>query len=279
MNTPKPPYADTLFRAIKSLDLPFGFEQSIKLEPGFLLNRRFTIALLRASLGKDPIAEIRRIVTPFGMPQNCLVGIARNVMDAKYIHFGYEANAKSKQQLKVYLEFPRQLGRLIARRNHVDGPLLLGLGFKWNPLVPENYAVSQYSCNPSVTIREMKERMVTICGSSNNASCIAAISALDAAIKRTKTDNLLFSQVTEENNPRNSFVLTLHRAEMEVGQAAINFDNVFDYFHLARKDKLLLTACTGQSLRHISGGIGRQGTEFFTIYYGTIMVGSPRQDD
>nr|VFJ98459.1 MAG: hypothetical protein BECKH772A_GA0070896_101387 [Candidatus Kentron sp. H]VFJ98657.1 MAG: hypothetical protein BECKH772B_GA0070898_101396 [Candidatus Kentron sp. H]VFK03571.1 MAG: hypothetical protein BECKH772C_GA0070978_101356 [Candidatus Kentron sp. H] len=76
----------------------------------------------------------------------------------------------------------------------------------------------------------IKEHVAAVFGgSSNSVPHMIVSNALDIAAQRTDVKRLQFLHVTEEENLRNSFDLTLHYAEMKVGEIDTDFENICDY--------------------------------------------------
>jgi hypothetical protein len=76
-------------------------------------------------------------------------------------------------------------------------------------------------------------------------------------------------EVAEPDNPRRSYDINVYRAELHLGDIADLVGSVAADFAVPRPQvRALLERDGARDLGHLSGGRGRDGSEFVTIYYG-----------
>jgi hypothetical protein len=92
---------------------------------------------------------------------------------------------------------------------------------------------------------------------------------LEAALSRTGHDQILYLEVSEDNNPRRSFDINMYRARLRLEdlhplllQMCRHFSITPEGFHA------LYDPVKSKRFGHLSGGLDREGKEFLTVYYG-----------
>ena len=92
---------------------------------------------------------------------------------------------------------------------------------------------------------------------------------LQMASERVAAEKLLYMEVTEEGNPRTSFDLNVYKAGIPVRVCAPILMEACRHYRLPEGEfRALLEKIGRKPLGHLSGGIGRDGKDFLTIYYG-----------
>jgi hypothetical protein len=91
---------------------------------------------------------------------------------------------------------------------------------------------------------------------------------LEKVFEKTDSEELMFMEVSEDNNPRLSFDINVYKAELPLAEMVDLLKEVADYFSVtAQRWSGFLETLSSERLGHISGGVGRNGKEFFTVYY------------
>jgi hypothetical protein len=89
------------------------------------------------------------------------------------------------------------------------------------------------------------------------------------ASERTDPRHLFLMEVADADNPRRSYDLNVYRAELRLGDIADLVGAVAEDFAIPPPQVRALLERSGTlALGHLSGGRGRDGGEFVTLYYG-----------
>jgi hypothetical protein len=101
------------------------------------------------------------------------------------------------------------------------------------------------------------------------ASVRAALDIVEAAKGHCPPDRIVMVEVEEEQSPRRSFDINVYSAKLPASAVAPALGRLGAAYGIApaRIDKLLSRVGPLQ-LGHLSGGIGRSGRDFATLYFG-----------
>lgn len=240
-----------------------GFEHSFKLSPGVLARHRYLAGLSRRDL---PPGSWRILCARLGMPTRFLADCEKHLAEADTLHFGVEAHAGGCV-CKVYLESWERLNR--AREQGGGMPVLLHLAYKWDVLNPAQGAVARYDCHPGLDISHMLARMEALYpAGSDRAGLALAREMLELAARTPGGAAPMYLEVREEGNPRVSFDLNLHAAELNLGAVESQVMRAAAHFGIAESDmRAFYAPLRTMALGHVAGGIARDGRDFFTIYH------------
>jgi hypothetical protein len=107
----------------------------------------------------------------------------------------------------------------------------------------------------------------------------AADELISLALARVPDRDILYLDVTEEGNPRQSFDINVYRANLRVEEfypvlsvLCRRHSIPFDVFH-SLYDRIKM-----RRLGHLAAGVDREGNDFFTVYYGVESIFSDRTD-
>jgi hypothetical protein len=265
--------ADLLWQLTRDLGVSFESEKSFKIVPGKILTNRFLLGIGRKNMpGGD--TRIFDLCGRIGMPENLQKVFRSRVAEANFVHFGFEENERTCIY-KVYLEFLDRVREEIKNDREDRAPRLLHLAFKWDVSENTRQAVTSYTLYPWLSISEMISRACNTLKSKAEDNAINAIveGVIRLAAERISPDDLLYLEVTEEGNPRTSFDINMYRARLHVAELypwlgriarrlGISYRDFHDQYEPLKNERL----------GHLAGGIGRDGKEFFTIYYGAENV-------
>ena len=253
---------------VRGLGVEFGFERSFKMSHLKLLNRRFLMTLSKGSLGPDGQETVYRLCRQLEMPDEFRDFYAENLSKAGFYHFGFEGGDNSGIY-KAYQEFWSDWEQEITGRPDRSEPFLLHLGFKWDALDPTRRALTQYTCHPRLPVDRILDQISDIYGGTEGTAFGTARNILHMAASRVSPEDILYLQVTEEDNPRISFDVNLYRSGMRMKllyplllQLSGHYEIPSDQFNP------VFESAQDEVLGHISGGIDREGKDFFTVYYG-----------
>jgi hypothetical protein len=252
-----PAGALTMFQQVRALSASFGLERSFKLAPGGVRDDRVIFGLRRDQLDRDALLASCRTL---GMPDAYLSQLDAALPEANTVGFGFEGGV-----YKVYLEFWNALRQRLAREPRNVTPATLFLGFKW-PVSGGNGAIASYTCYPLLSVGAVAARLRALYDAPEaSPSVLAALAILELAARRIgKDDSFVYVEAAEEGNPRKSFDLNLYKARLAVNELAAPLSALARSYGAAAPAELFSLA---RQLGHISGGRGRNGQDFLTVYY------------
>jgi hypothetical protein len=252
--------AALLLRFMEQREL-LGFEKSFKMSEKTLLANRFLLGVSRQEVPQNSLFVI---CERLGMQDDHLSALMDNLPGADIVHFGFEEN-EGGCVYKVYLEYCAKY----RREQNAGEPILLHLAFKWNPLTASAGSIASYIYHPGLSIAKISERVTAIySGAGNRISLAIAQDIIHAASARVSANNLMYIEVSEQGNPRRSFDINLYEANLQLAKVE---DSLFSMSrHYAIPDgqfEPLYDTIKSNRLGHLSGGIDREGRDFFTVYY------------
>jgi hypothetical protein len=257
-----PPAARPMLALVRGLAPGFGFERSFKMSRAGLAADRVILAVRTQRAERAALLEACRAL---GMPPPCLAEFEEGLGAANTIGFGFEGGAAGGVY-KVYLEFWDRLRERLAREPRNVAPALLFLGFKWPAGDPARFAVARYTCHPLLSIQSILRRLEALYEGRHDSPSLAAaraIMALGAA--RIGEDSFVYVEAAEEGNPRASFDLNFYKARLRLDDLRSALEPLAAG-HEADLQSLLKEH--GQRpFGHLSGGRGRDGQDFLTVYY------------
>jgi hypothetical protein len=200
------------------------------------------------------------------MPTEYLSVFTENFSSANSVHFGFEEN-EDGCVYKIYLEFWANLHQHIL--NKASGGSLLHLAFKWDPLDHTKKAITRYVCHPSLCVAAMLERMAaTYDDHEDKTSCEIAQEIIKLAAPRFANGAPMYLEVKESDNPRQSFDINLHPADLKLENIQPLLTQMSQHYAIPSEQFERFYKPIGTSkLGHISAGIDRHNRDFLTTYY------------
>jgi hypothetical protein len=259
--------ASGLIDLVRALQAPYGLERSVKLAPGALMEDRFLISLHRSALGAAAIDRLMQMGRALGLPPDFAAAIAQAQGDADLVHFGYEGGSEHAIY-KIYLEYASRVRR--AQAQNAGDPVLVYLAYKWMPGVEGHRAVTRYTWLPCRDRNAIAARLRTLVPAAEAPRALrCGLDLLARAAVRTQARHLFLMAVEEPGNPRRSYDINVYRAELHLRDIADLVGAVATEFAVPQsRVRALLERSGALALGHLSGGRGRDGEEFVTIYYG-----------
>lgn len=261
--------ANSLMRLVENLGVEFGFERSFKISDRSLLTNRFIMGLKKSDLVHNPNEMLLSTFSQMGMPGGFRDDCHRLLDKTEFIHFGFEEQ-KTGCLYKAYLEFrlDMKLGPGGAKVEHE--PVLVFLGYKWDPFDDAKRAVTRYICHPLLSVAEIKEKLSSLFnGNQEYKSFETARNILDKTDKIISSNKIIYEEVTEENNPRKSFDMNLYAANLCIRDIYPLLMDIGRHYSLpAERFVLLCDRISDKRFGHLSGGVDREGKDFLTVYYG-----------
>ena len=96
---------------------------------------------------------------------------------------------------------------------------------------------------------------------------------LGRALTRARLDDLLLMAVEEPGNPRRSFDLNLYPAGLALASVLPDLDPMLRQLMISPAEgRRVLDRFADRTLGHVSGGTGRAGEAFVTLYFGAEPI-------
>lgn len=259
--------AITLIRLVEALGAPYGLERSAKITPGHLANDRCLISVGRAALGASPADKLIEIGRTLRMPPSLAEGLRGALAGADIVHFGFET-AADDEIYKIYLEYASQTRQAMAVESR--SPQLVHLAYKWSAKKGGSYNVTRYTwlpCRNRVEIDARLQDLVPADEAVRARRCVSSLLSMVADI--ADSGELLLMEVEEPGNPRRSCDLNVYDAGLRMGEIAQLVEAVLRDFAVPDSRAQAVFEPVGErTLGHISAGVGRDGKEFVTFYFG-----------
>lgn len=258
-----------LLSLVEDLDCPFGLERSVKLAAGGINEERFLASLHKSALGADPRSGFIRLARAATLPDPSVAMLADRLDEADIVHLGYEGGPAGGV-CKIYLEFSQRV-RAIREGMVAPGDAeLVHLAVKWRPET-QAAALSRYlwpaTGGGAAAIAARLSRIHA--PGPATASVTMANALVVMASRRCREADILFMEVEEEGSARRSFDINLYAAGLDVASIEAPLRKLAAAYGLARLDvEKLLARIGGFAFGHLSGGIGRDGEDFATVYFG-----------
>ena len=252
-----PAEARPMLALVRGLGVGFGFEKSFKMSPALLDADRMILGVRTGLVAREALLSVCRAL---GMPDAFIAQFGAVLAEANTVGFGFEHGT-----YKVYLEFWEKLVRRLQREPANVDPALLFLGFKWAPRGAP--AIARYTCYPLLSIQGIRRRLDALYDE-RGPSVQAAREILELAARRIGADSFVYVEAAEEGNPRKSFDLNFYKAGLRVDELRPALSALAERYALAGNVLERILADGGQrAFGHLSGGLGRQGEDFLTVYY------------
>lgn len=267
----------TLIRTVESLSPKSGFERSLKVTRNRILDNRFLVGVSTKVIGPAASSLLVEACGLLDMPKNLIDIFTRHLPLANYVHFGFEED-ENKLTYKVYLEFFETIKGEIEKRKERPEQALLHLGLKWDVADPSRQTVTRYIWYPWISSDEIVRRASAMVEGAPGLDD-AARNLVSLALARIPSRDILYLEVTEEGNPRRSFDINVYRADLQIAEAYPLLSVLcrrhgvsYQTFHS------LYDTIKTKKLGHLAGGKDRQGSPFFTVYYGVEgLFGGPER--
>ncbi len=253
------------FRIVEAMRLPCGYERSFKLLPGAVLANRYLLGIeTRRATGADFEQVCRRL----GMPGQYLDSFVEQLGQANLVFLGFEADAMGGAVYKVYLEFWDHARARYRAGHEAARPLLTHRGFKWDIEDPARRVVTDYHWVPGLKTTDIVARIETVYDNVGGTAGLDALRDMLRAADRAGGRGYIFVEVSEAGNSRQSFDINLYSAGLrvrDIGDAAARVARRLE----VPPDRFgrLMELVGDKLFGHVSGGQGRDGSEYFTVYY------------
>jgi hypothetical protein len=239
-----------------------GFERSFKMGHEMLFANRYLAGISRRDVAPQGALDI---CARIGMPPKYVPSLEAGLEAASTVHFGFEQSSGGGT-FKVYLEFARALYESVAR-DPAGTPVLLHLAYKWDVLDAGKSTIARYVCHPGLSAESVLRRVEGVYPAGAKISCETA-QRIVADASRRASEPPMYLEVTEEGNPRSSFDVNLHHAGLRLREVEPSIRSLGARYAIPECRLSALYECIGaEKLGHLSGGMDREGRDFFTVYY------------
>ncbi|WP_294539723.1 hypothetical protein [uncultured Rhodoblastus sp.] len=232
-----------------------------------MLDARFLLSVHRAAFGEAPLERLKAIGAAFGMPAAICESLGTSLDGADIVHFGFEGGPDA-EIYKIYFEYAERTRAAMARRE--PQPTLVHLAHKWDRLRPGTQALTRYVWSPCRSRADIEARLRALAQDNEAARAMrCTLGLLDRSDSLAQSGRILMMEVEEEGNPRHSWDLNVYDADLTVAAAADLIEEAADDFSVPQaRIKEFLGGCGNLALGHLSAGVGRNGDEFVTFYFG-----------
>ncbi len=258
---------DDLVAMVGTLGAPHGVERSVKIGRDFINDDRCLVSVDRAALGASPAVRLTEMARALVMPGDFVAALPAALAAADVVHFGYEGPPESAIH-KIYLESASATRDAMRRED--PAPRLVHTAFKWMPRRPDRRAVARYTWIPCRTRHDLEDRLGRITPPHEApVGHRLAVRLLARLAHVVEPERLFLLEVAEENNQRRSWDINVYNGGLRVGQALDLIDAARAEFRVSpAAASAVFDANADRTLGHLSGGLGRDGQEFATIYFG-----------
>ncbi len=268
LNAPPDPAGETaawLMNAVAEMASGHYQERSFRIAPQSLQAHRFLLSISARQLPADAFERSWAICRHLGMPAALRSEIEAGFLRADHVHFGFEGGP-GKLVCKLYLE--RTVSGLEAAQSRQTGePALQYVAYKWQP-DGQQHVVSHYRWFAGLSPAGIEERLARLCSAQSPALFEMARAVLDTAAQRLPPDRLLYLEVSEQGQPRQSFDLNLYDARLMVRDMQSVLFDMRDHFEVPPGQfQALYDQIKSRPLGHLAGGIHRDGQAFFNVYF------------
>ena len=260
-----PAGAVAMVQQVNALGVGYGFEKSFKMGPGQLLDDRIILGIRTARVEPAGLIDACRGI---GMPDTQLELFASRLPEANTAGFGFEGGPGGGVY-KVYLEFWDRLRQRVLDDPANARPDLLFLGFKWDAADPSKAAVARYTCHPLLSVPGILRRLAALYeGKPDHPSLRAAQEIVRLAASRIGKDSFVYVEAAEEGNPRKSFDLNLYKAGLRIADLRPVLGELAAQYAIGTGQlERASSHAAARPFGHLSGGLGRDGKDFLTVYY------------
>jgi tryptophan halogenase len=259
--------AGDLIRLVEDLHAPYGLERSVKITQAALADDRCLISVGRAALGGAPADRLIAIGRALRMPAALADALGAALDGADIVHFGFEATADD-EVYKIYLEYASQVRNAMAAGSRT--PALVHLAYKWAPERTDSHTITRYTWVPCRNRAEIEAKLQALVPTNESAKARRCVSGLLSRIAGfADSGAVLLMEVEEPGNPRRSCDLNVYDAGLRMAEIADLVETTLRDFAVPQAPaQAVFERAAERALGHISAGLGRDGREFVTFYFG-----------
>jgi len=264
-----PLMGDYLFELIKTLKTEYALERSFKISEKTLIPNRLLFGIYTNRIKENQYEKLLDICQQINMPEDFLEIFEAKWHDSNAIGWAFE-KIEDEIVYKVYLEFWDKWKRDVRDTPKGCDPFVVLLGFKWVASNRAKSSLARYTLHPHLTYEGMLERLSATYETDRHRALFEIVrDFLGFASRKVPHDEIRYLEVTEENTPRKSFDINVYNAKLLLKQIYPLLQKIYQHYSIpAGEFHALYNLFRTKTVGHLSGGIGRDGKDFVTLYYG-----------
>ena len=256
--------ANFIFHLLENVNRELSFEASFKMTYKKILKNRFILGIEKE---KDIEEMLLNICKQMDIPDKYLEVCKEKLSDASMLYFGFDGSENSCFY-KVYLDFWNKITNELYSKSNKLEPVILGLGFKWNPLNNEQGRISTYTCYPLIPVKIILQKISSIYAHHPNTLQIINSIINYGASRMINDSSFIYLEMSEENNDRVSFDINLYKANLQIKVIYPFLWQICQHYSISVETfNLFSEKINTKIFGHLSGGIDKEGKDFLTIYY------------
>lgn len=252
------------FKALQEHNLSAGYERSFKLSAHSISANRYLLGVDIELLPEEVLSDI---CNKLGMSHLQFDTFLKLSNRANLVLFGFDEN-NSDPVYKVYLEFWDLIRGEHSLSDDFPLPRLMHKGFKWRCLDPQSHVDTDYRYLTKMGVNATVKRMQDFFPHKDSKIFQQIKQAVRLCFDKQADAEYIFLEVSETQNDRKSFDINLYPADLQIRDIANEISAVANHFAVdsAKVDRLMRLV-ENKTLGHLSGGCGRDGEEYLTVYY------------
>lgn len=244
--------------------LSYGFEKSVRLQPGLLETRRGLFSFSTSELQDSLLPDVHQICTAMQVPQRLLPNILRFCPTAAFVHFGFE-HSPDLMICKCYLELPA------ATDAGPPTERLQFLGFKWTVHSNSVAVVSRYRSLP-IRSTEAVTRLLAATDASIHSPMKQLLDHI-APAPHDVSDDIRILEIEDEGSDRRSHDLNVYGRNQLLGPLESPIRELSAALQIpASSIRSWLHQFANSRLGHLATGTNRNQIPFVTIYYDAASI-------
>jgi hypothetical protein len=265
--------AHNLLELIKEMNADYAFEHSFKVTRKTLLPNRLLFGIYTDRIKEDQHEKLLDICRRINMPEDFFEIFKTKWHESNAIGWAYE-KAEGAIVYKVYLEFWDKWKRDVKDTPEGRDPFVVLLGFKWLTADRAKRSLARYTLYPQLTYEGMLKRLSTAYEDDRHRALFEIVKdLLRFASRKVAHDEIRYLEVAEENTPRKSFDINVYNAKLLLKQIYPLLQKIYQHYSISAGDfHAVYNPFRTKTMGHLSGGIGRDGKDFVTLYYGLEEV-------
>jgi tryptophan halogenase len=243
-----------------------GIERSCKFSQGGLSRERLLMGQAPDQLAGTPLALAH---VTLDMPSGARSAYEHDYQRANFVYLGFDGTADSLSY-RFYLEFPVNLAHQLDPATGQLTKALWARGYKWDALGPDQqkHDVTEYWWHPRLTVEQISRKVNALVSQQSDAAKALTGKAIDLARLRSNALEWQFLEATEPASARHSFDLNLYQADVRLTELTAELTALGSTMGIPSDEVTAFMRDAGAStLGHVSGGLGRDGLPFITLYY------------
>jgi len=268
--------AAMLVDLVNGLGVGYVHERSFKVYRRTLLPHRFMLYFRREGASPQALVALSGVCERLGMPTQFLAEFEQNLPRTGFVFFGFEEGEHSSIY-KVYEEFAGPQDGTEAWQPELPVPVLSYVGYKWDVFDSRKAARATYTKFPGLSPQAMSARAERILdGPDSRSGRELTNQFIGIASTRIPHAMMRYLEVAEEGNPRKSFDVNAYGAGLLVAEFYPLFVRMCQRLEVGPGEFLpLYERIKMNEFGHVSGGVDREGRDFFTVYFGHESRGGP----